>query len=53
MTKQTLERLKKAKILAVKNPPQELRGILINTSKLKERKSSTKILLEMRYGCRG
>ncbi|MBA7490368.1 hypothetical protein ES702_00906 [subsurface metagenome] len=41
--------LKRAKKEASKNPPKELKEVMIDTSKAKEKKSSTDILKEMRY----
>jgi len=52
MTKDQLrEELKKAKDEAVKNPPEELKEYIIDTRKSKNKKSSHRILMEMRYGC--
>lgn len=47
-----IKQLEKAKDEALKHPPIELRKIMINTARCKEKKNSVDILLEMRYGSR-
>jgi len=49
MTNVQKEKLKKAKDEALKNPPRELRTVVIDTKKSSNKKSSHQILMEMRY----
>lgn len=53
MTKQQEQKLAKAKKEAAKNPPAELKKIMIDTSKSPDKRSATEILMEMRYGPKG
>jgi len=50
--KKSLKRVKKTKKLekSIDKIPQELRRIMIETKKSPEKKSSTKLLYELRYG---
>jgi len=50
MTKQREKQLKEAKKKALKEIPKQLKDIMINTKKSRIKKSSTRILMEMRYG---
>jgi hypothetical protein len=50
MTTKQKEKLEKARDEAVKNPPKELLGWMIDTSKSKNPKNTHDILMEMRYG---
>lgn len=50
MTKVREKELKEAKKRALKNPSKELVELMVDTKKSKNKKSSTRILLEMRYG---
>lgn len=50
MTQLQKEKLAKAKKEALKNPPKELKEIVLETKRSKIKKSSHQILMEMRYG---
>lgn len=52
MTKQQKEKLMVAKKGATTNLPKELKSVMVDMRRSKDKRSSNQILMEMRYGCR-